>query len=102
VLFALPQRLAAILPIFEHLAEVKIRAGVRMGEISRELEKGAGRPAKILPNGGKNYPKSQVLKDAHISTLAANRYEELAKIEKKDRLGPPREKAQIAAFFLWG
>lgn len=60
------------------VAEIKLRAITRIGEISAELEKaqpmngkGAG-----LPNGGKT--KAQTLKAAGISTSVAHRAEKLA------------------------
>jgi hypothetical protein len=46
--------------------------------ISRDLEKGAGRPTKeILPTDGKNLTKAETLADAGISTSTAP-YEQLA------------------------
>ncbi len=56
------------------VAEIKLRAVVRIGELSAGLEtgKGAGRgKGKELPTGGKF--KAEVLKTAGISTSAANR-----------------------------
>lgn len=59
------------------VAEIKLRAVMRIGELSRELEtakpvngKGAG-----LPSGGKT--KAQTLKTAGISTSAAHRAEQI-------------------------
>lgn len=69
--------------------EIHLRACVRIGELSRELERaepgGAG--------GGSKFPsvgisKSQALADAGISTSTAHRYEELA--------GGREEQAQVA------
>jgi hypothetical protein len=69
--------------------EIHLRACVRIGELSRELERaepgGAG--------GGSKFPavgisKAQVLADAGISTSTAHRYEELA--------GGREEQAQAA------
>ena len=54
-------------------------SGVRIGEISLELEKGTGRPRKeILITDDKNLTKAEQLADAGISTKTAHRYEELA------------------------
>jgi hypothetical protein len=58
---------------------------LRIGELSRELKKGhkVGQGNQVqIPTNGKL--KSEVLKAAHISTSTANRYEELAKIPKKE------------------
>lgn len=71
-------------------AEIKLRAAIRIGEISRELEKaepnhghGAG-----LPISGKT--KEQALAEAGISTSTAQRYEELT--------GGREEQVQKVAF----
>jgi hypothetical protein len=57
-------------------AEIKLRACVKIGEISRELERAEAHGGKIcLPTDGKS--KEQQLKEAGISTSTANRYEEL-------------------------
>ena len=69
------------------LSEIKVRAGIRIGELSRELETGAGRPSKIIPSVGKNL-KATALKQAGIGKNAAYRYEALAEImeEKGEEL----------------
>ena len=59
------------------VSEIKLRAGIRIGELSRKLETGAGRPSKIIPSSGKNL-KADALKQAGISKNAAYRYEALA------------------------
>ncbi len=52
------------------VSEIKLRAGVRIGEISSELEKApSGKAAHSLPTGGKS--KSQTLKSAGLSTSVA-------------------------------
>ncbi len=56
------------------LAEIKLRATVRIGEISAGLEKAKNQSA--LPSGGKS--KAEVLEEAGISTSTANRAEALA------------------------
>jgi hypothetical protein len=62
-------------------AEIKLRACVKIGEISRELEKAQTihtewHGAEIrLPSDGKS--KEQQLAEAGISTSTAQRYEEL-------------------------
>lgn len=70
------------------VAEIKLRATQRIGELSVELEKGAGRPSKNLPNDGKNF-KAAALADAGISTSTAHRAEELA--------GGPTKNGRVAA-----
>lgn len=66
------------------LAEMKLRARRRIGEISRELEKVQGKGKKSdnspIPSGGK---KSEVLAQAGISTSAANRCEKVAEVPEK-------------------
>jgi hypothetical protein len=60
--------------------EIRLRACVRIGEISRELDKAEFKPGKgaCLPTGGKTgKTKEQQLKQAGISTSTASRYEEL-------------------------
>lgn len=60
------------------VSQIKVRAAMRIGELSRELEKAAplnGKGAGV-PSGGKT--KTAVLKAAGISTSAANRFEHLA------------------------
>lgn len=63
------------------VAEIKLRALRRMGELSKALEKaqqgGAGGGAKIPPLGSS---KTQQLADAGISTSAAHRAEQIADI----------------------
>jgi hypothetical protein len=52
------------------IAEIKIRATMRIGELSKELEKapsGPGRGKKSLPTTGKPF-KTEALKAAGIST----------------------------------
>lgn len=65
-------------------AEIKLRAVQRIGEISAELEtsKGGSNPTATLPTGGKS--KRAVLKDAGISTSAANRYEKIAAVPRDE------------------
>jgi hypothetical protein len=61
-------------------AEIRLRACMRIGEISRDMEKGhkigRGEGEIQLPTDGKL--KSELLEEAGISTSTANRYEELA------------------------
>ena len=66
------------MPAQRNWAEFRLRACMRIGEISRDLEKAEkiGGPGKFkVPNDGKF--KSEVLADAGISTSTANRYEGL-------------------------
>ena len=52
--------------------------GIRIGEISRELEKApSGKASHSLPSAGKKL-KSATLRDAGISTSTAHRAEQLA------------------------
>src|SRR5262249_50292606 len=57
-------------------AEVKLRASIKIGELSRELEKAQGFAATILPNDRKN-TKTEALKQAGIPISTANDYEQL-------------------------
>jgi len=51
---------------------------MRSGELSRELEKATANQYTVhLPSDGKKQTKEQVLADAGISTMSANRYEQL-------------------------
>ena len=60
---------------------IRSRAFRRMGEISRELEKGSPGPqGEILPSAGKYLSKSAVLAEAGISTSQAHRAEKVAAI----------------------
>lgn len=60
------------------VAEIKLRALRRMGELSKALETAESRHRTTLPNGGKS--KSEQLDDAGVSTSAAHRAEQLADI----------------------
>jgi hypothetical protein len=59
------------------MSEIRLRAVIRIGELSRELEKvvTTGPSSVKIPSDGK--PKEQVLAEAGLSTSTANRYEEL-------------------------
>jgi hypothetical protein len=61
------------------MSELTLRAEIRMGEISRQLEKveTTGPSSVRITSGGK--PKEQQLKEAGISTSAANRHEGLSR-----------------------
>jgi 16S rRNA G966 N2-methylase RsmD len=64
------------------VAEIKLRAITRIGEISAELETApgvGGHNRQALPVDGKSVTKAEVLKRAGISTSAAHRAEKLAK-----------------------
>lgn len=65
------------------VAEIKLRAVRRIGELSRGLEasKGGANPKATLPAGGKS--KYQILKSAGISTSQAHRAEQVAAIPAK-------------------
>jgi N6-adenosine-specific RNA methylase IME4 len=68
-------------------AEIKLRAIRRIGELSRELEKAEGfkgnQHAEVVPTSGKNL-KSQLLRDAGLSTSTAHRCEQIAEIPAKE------------------
>jgi N6-adenosine-specific RNA methylase IME4 len=65
--------------------EIRKRAEARLGELTRVMDKAAGRPGqKILPAGGKN-SKAAVLKSNGISTSAANRYEQFSKLSEREQ-----------------
>jgi hypothetical protein len=68
------------------VAEIKLRAYRRIGEISAELEKaphGPGRGNKRHPAGGTSF-KRDTLKRAGISRSSAHRAERLARIKQKE------------------
>lgn len=78
--------------------EIRKRAEDRLGALSAALEKSAGgkNPQATLPTDGKS--KTQVLREAGISTSAANRYEHfhaLPSYEKEQRIA--RGRAAIEA-----
>jgi len=64
-------------------AEIKLRAKVRLGELSGALEKAklAGTGTVSLPSSGKT--KKAVLREAGISTSEAHRCEQLAKVPEE-------------------
>jgi hypothetical protein len=65
------------------MAEIRLRAYRRIGEISRELETAEAHGGKIwLPDGGKT--KAAVLKAAGLSTSVAQRCEIVASIEEAE------------------
>ncbi len=55
------------------IAEIKIRAARRMGELTMELETTQGARNELVPQGGRS--KAKILKDAGISTQEASRCE---------------------------
>ncbi len=66
------------------LAEIKCRAVVKIGGLSRKLDasRGGANPKATLPAGGKS--KAAVLADAKISTSAAQRYEAVAEADEAE------------------
>ena len=65
------------------VSDIKLRAGIRIGELSLQLDKAKPGGAIAGKKGGSKIPslgssKTDVLADAGISTSTANRYEELA------------------------
>lgn len=67
------------------LAEMKLRARRRIGEISRELatEREKDEQGRLLPSGGKQ-DKGGILAQAGISTSTANRCEKVAEIPEEE------------------
>ena len=61
------------------MVEIKLRAYRRIGELSAELEKSNGGRGKTLPAAGKSFKKDTLAKSG-ISTSAAQRAEQIAKI----------------------
>ncbi len=62
--------------------------GIRIGEISRELEKApSGKASHSLPSAGKS--KSATLRDAGISTATAHRAEQLAAVATPLQIAAP-------------
>jgi hypothetical protein len=59
------------------MSEIRLRAVIRIEEVSRGLEKsrGGSSPEATLPAGGES--KEQQLSEAGLSTSTANRYEEV-------------------------
>ena len=59
------------------MTEIRRRAEIRIGELSRDLDRSSGgaNPLSTLPTGGKS--KEDTLLDAGISTSTAHRYEDL-------------------------
>jgi len=66
------------------LAEIKIRARARIGELSMELEQPTRGPKKVNSASGNNPGKVAALRDAGISTSIANRCEQVHRIFKSD------------------
>ena len=69
------------------VAEIKLRANVRIGELSKALEKAIveGKSGNVrLPEGGKS--KTKALKEAGISTSQASQCEKLAEPRVKEKL----------------
>ena len=71
------------------LGEALLDAEVRIGELTKRIPKGAGRPEKILNSGVKNFAsnssvtckpqtKEQILADMGFGLMQVNRYEQLA------------------------
>jgi hypothetical protein len=61
--------------------EIHLRACVRIGELSRDIEgveRRRGEHGRLLPTDGNQVTKAQALAEAGLSTTAAARYEELA------------------------
>jgi hypothetical protein len=59
------------------MSEIRLRAVIRIAEISRQLEKNERARTDLHPTDGKQ-TKEQQLAQAGISTSTANRYEELS------------------------
>lgn len=68
-----------------HMAEIKLRAKRKIGEISRDMETNAGRPFVYnSPSAGVIKSKAQELKQAGISTQEASRCEKIAGIDEDE------------------
>lgn len=60
--------------------EIRLRAEVRFGVLSAELETAAGRPAKNSSHGVTNLTKEQALDRVGVTKQQASRWERLAKV----------------------
>src|SRR5262249_50615416 len=66
-------------------SEIKLRAHVRIGELTSELETYNGSRTDLSPlSSGEKRLKTTVLRDAGISTVTAHRCEQIAKIPRQD------------------
>jgi N6-adenosine-specific RNA methylase IME4 len=72
------------------IAEIKCRAVVRIGALSRELDRSQGARTELLPS---TRTKSKALTDAGISTSSAHEYEQLA---EADAAEPTKAEAYYA------
>ena len=90
--------------------EIHLRACVRIGELSRDIEaaeRRRGEHGRLLPTDGNQVTKAQALAEAGLSTTAAARYEELAGVSPTvaamagDRAGQAEAagKAAMEAYF---
>lgn len=70
-------------------AEIKLRAVIKIGELSREKVK--GERTELLATDGQKLTKERALKEAGIPVCTAHRYEELA--------GPREEQAEAAVAY---
>jgi hypothetical protein len=75
-------------PTETRFAEIKMRAIIKIGELSRDLEKADPGPEPKDTSHRREVSKTKALKEAGISKSAANRYEQLA--------GPREKQAQAA------
>ena len=67
------------------VAEIQVRAGRKVGELSAALEKSAGaRTDQPIPANGKRSTKASALKAAKLSTSTANRCERIASIPEAE------------------
>jgi hypothetical protein len=88
----LTRRCATTFEAERQFAEIRLRAAIKIGELSRELEKAPPIRGDLLPTDGKKITKEQTLAEAGISTTTANDYEQLT--------GGREEQAQQVAAFL--
>jgi hypothetical protein len=90
--------------------EIHLRACVRIGELSRDIEaaeRRRGEHGRLLPTDGNQVTKAQALAEAGLSTTAAARYEEVAGVSATvaamagDRAGQAEAagKAAMEAYF---
>jgi hypothetical protein len=75
--------------------EIRLRACIRIGELSRELEKAPPIRGDLLPIAGKKITKEQALAKAGISTSTAQRYEELAGGREEQAQGIASQAAEV-------
>jgi hypothetical protein len=64
--------------------QIRERAERKAGELSKKIEKAAGRPSNNSPHDRENFSKARVLKEAGISTQQASEWERLADVPEDE------------------